>query len=344
LGMTSTQVKALLHRARRNFKRSWISALGFLLPTRWIQRLRGLESSSVEHVAQGGLSNVQVITSCSTLMQSCGQFVAERVAPIVTAGFVGVATMGAVAGAPADQAAASSQGATSARGSNHLRVLHPNWARTDDKGHGHTKTEDGSEVKPAPVPEPTPSPSPTTTPTPAPVPAEEPVSAPDPGQAPPEPEPSLGPAAVARETSSYLGFDRGQPVPKGTIASSSATVDCDGASVFQQMETTLANGSNAYATSFRAEAGSSSVALSLNVWPRGPSDANVQYNATGTLIQETRATQDEMTLRYSGTYSNSDAPDAEQAGLPSSGGFVLDFVLDCRTSAVVSVSLLLEAK
>jgi hypothetical protein len=51
-----------------------------------------------------------------------------------------------------------------------------------------------------------------------------------------------------------------------------------------------------------------------------------------------------MTLRYSGTYTNTDAPDAENAGLPDSGGFVLEFELDCRTSAVVSVGLLLEAE
>jgi RNA polymerase sigma-70 factor (ECF subfamily) len=347
LGMTASQVKALLHRARRNFKRSWISALGFLLPTRWLQRLRGIENSSVEHVAQGGLSNVQVITSCSTIVHQCGQFVAERVAPIVTAVAVaGVASMGAATSGRGDEAAASSAKETSvqATATRALTELLIEDKKTEDhKQEKETKKVSSETDAPtAPAAEPTSSPTPTTTPTPAPPPGGSEQSAPGAGQAPPVLQPA--PSPTPRTVTSYLGFNRGQSVPKGTVKTNTASVNCDGSSVSQQMETTLADGSSAYPTSFQANAGSSSVSLSLTVWPRGSSGGNVQYDATGTLIQENRNSDDQMTLRYSGTYTNRDAPDAEQAGLPDSGGFVLDFALDCRTSAVVSVGLLLEAE
>ncbi len=92
LETSETQVKALLHRARQSFKKSWASS-GFLaLPARFFQRLRRLETPAKEHAGQysaqaidAASSTAHFAASCSNVLQQCGQFVAERMAPAFTA-------------------------------------------------------------------------------------------------------------------------------------------------------------------------------------------------------------------------------------------------------------------
>ncbi|MFP5353471.1 MAG: RNA polymerase sigma factor [Actinomycetota bacterium] len=102
LQITECQVKALIHRARQGFKRSWTSvALGVLLPTRLFQRGSKLQAaknsgaqSSIGHVAEGLTASAgPAISSCSAALSHCGQFMADRFAPALTAMALGAASL-----------------------------------------------------------------------------------------------------------------------------------------------------------------------------------------------------------------------------------------------------------
>jgi RNA polymerase sigma-70 factor, ECF subfamily len=113
LGITETQVKALLHRARRGFKRSWTTQVASMfLPFTSLSRLfrqvgtepepRSAHLTSVTHAAEPVISTGQGIMmtvsqaagACSGAVAQCGQFVVDKAAPIVTALAVSAASVG----------------------------------------------------------------------------------------------------------------------------------------------------------------------------------------------------------------------------------------------------------
>jgi RNA polymerase sigma-70 factor, ECF subfamily len=113
LGISECQVKALLHRARRGFRRQWTGSFASLFaPLVALKRLyRPVKSDAAAHLtpaspaAETAITTSQQATavasqafqSCSGLIQGCGQFLTDKAAPVVTAVMVGTATMGAVA-------------------------------------------------------------------------------------------------------------------------------------------------------------------------------------------------------------------------------------------------------
>jgi len=113
LGISECQVKALLHRARRGFKKQWsISFASALAPLFVIKRLiRPVKTDAATHISPASQTAETAITtshqitavasqafqSCSGMIQGCGQFLTEKAAPVVTAVVVGTATVGAVA-------------------------------------------------------------------------------------------------------------------------------------------------------------------------------------------------------------------------------------------------------
>jgi RNA polymerase sigma-70 factor (ECF subfamily) len=114
LAITECQVKALLHRARRGFRRSWTAAVSMILPAGLFKRLFkrvDLPSGSAGNIttasqaAESAVSTTQqvatsastAITSCGAMVQQCSQFVVERAAPVVTAVVVGTASVGVAA-------------------------------------------------------------------------------------------------------------------------------------------------------------------------------------------------------------------------------------------------------
>ena len=116
LGITECQVKALLHRARRGFKRSWTSVVAsVILPTGAFRRLfkrvdlpsgsGGNHLTAASQAAESAVTTTQqvattassALTSCGAAVQQCSQFVVERAAPVVTAVVVGTASVGAAA-------------------------------------------------------------------------------------------------------------------------------------------------------------------------------------------------------------------------------------------------------
>ncbi|MDQ3766159.1 MAG: sigma-70 family RNA polymerase sigma factor [Actinomycetota bacterium] len=104
LGISESQVKALLHRARKRFKRTWVPA-PFLFPGHLLDRLRdhaltsrasdGLmgTTSPVANLASAGTS----VTS-SGLLEHVAGIASERIAPMVAAAVIGAATVGATVG------------------------------------------------------------------------------------------------------------------------------------------------------------------------------------------------------------------------------------------------------
>jgi RNA polymerase sigma-70 factor, ECF subfamily len=116
LGITECQVKALLHRARRGFKRSWTSVVAsVILPTGAFRRLfkrvdlpsgsEGNHLTAASQAAESAMTTTQqvattassALTSCGAAVQQCSQFVVERAAPVVTAVVVGTASVGVAA-------------------------------------------------------------------------------------------------------------------------------------------------------------------------------------------------------------------------------------------------------
>ncbi len=104
LGISEGQVKALLHRARKRFKRTWVPA-PVLFPGHVLDRLRDrLLVSRASNGLMGTASPVADLASASSSVMSSGvmEHVAgiagERIAPVVAAAVLGAATVAATVG------------------------------------------------------------------------------------------------------------------------------------------------------------------------------------------------------------------------------------------------------
>ncbi|MGH2736164.1 MAG: RNA polymerase sigma factor, partial [Actinomycetota bacterium] len=108
LGLTECQVKALLHRARMGFRRSWsATGLAAFLPWRFLHRFRKLDVAPKDSTTNALAPATQIMesaphmaASCSTVLQQCGQMFSERAASLITAAVVGTAATGIAVTAP----------------------------------------------------------------------------------------------------------------------------------------------------------------------------------------------------------------------------------------------------
>ncbi|MGH2695206.1 MAG: RNA polymerase sigma factor, partial [Actinomycetota bacterium] len=298
LGITEAQVKALLHRARKGFRRSWSSLASIFVPVRLVQRLRGLETHSAEH-ASGGLSTLHVASSCTPLLQGCGTFVAERVAPVVAAVVVGTAAASAAVSPAPDPARPSKTETVTTIQAEVLGVTETSKARS---GRGHTSA-------PAPSSDPVTNVAPTPASSPAPEPS--PSAEPSPAEEPPDKE---APAADVFTTA--IGFDRGSGVASSSVRSNYAYADCNSGSVTQRLEATVAEGSSTYEGSLDLSGDLSALGFVLNL---SRSDGfDIEYEASA-MTSSVRRDANVLAIEYVGHYENTDAPDAELEGLPPSG-------------------------
>jgi RNA polymerase sigma-70 factor (ECF subfamily) len=103
LEMTECQVKALLHRARKGFRRSWNSGrLAGLVSLPWLRRVQDGARDPLGHgvhaaqTADFAASVSNLAESCSTTLHHCGQLLTERAAAVVTT--VALGTAAAVTG------------------------------------------------------------------------------------------------------------------------------------------------------------------------------------------------------------------------------------------------------
>ena len=338
LGISDQQVKALLHRARQRFKRSWVSAAASaLVPWRLIDRLRSTDTVAQESVGAQGLSTfAQIAPACSSALQQCGQYVTERLAPAFAAVLLGGATAAALGPSPAP----ARTHATADEERPRTVVSTFNRASSNE---GLSRNESASQ-RDATVADPDRDSS---------VPAE---STPDEGAPPVEPQPNETP--VPTEPSSdgtddsgttegtiegeakpdvvrnSFGFDRGAPIPWSEQVAPASNVDCDGMTFDQHLETRLWDGDESYSVSVDLRMQSSGLSTYLEVAKDGHT---VSYQSA-LYVTSSSKSSGKMDLFLEGTYG-SHPPDAARAGLPHSGRVTASFTLDCVNTSVINEAM-----
>lgn len=359
LELNECQVKALLHRARKGFKRSWLSATASaLLPARLLQRLRGVDPvkeqasqavGSAPQVADAFGSAAHFVTSCSTVIQTCGQFIGERAAPLIAATIVTTAAGAGVAVLPQEPRevtpVASVAGADSA------------LAQTGAEVEAVQKAEPDSEpaaVEPDPVPEPAPTTEPVpepvenpapeggATPPPEPGPTPEPSPEPDP-QPKPDPPPPSDPAGFALWFNSTAAAERGpcSCLWATDVESEHVAVNDQGLSSLDQVVTGTATA-----------AGSPSYGLWLHHWTGSGSghamefrlhtqEGSYVYSAAGSLVSAGRTEWGGWVYRYSGSYRLGSRPTRTEQ-MPESGSYSAEIVISWRQTRIVGESVTLN--
>lgn len=360
LDITEAQVKALIHRARQNFKRSWnpLDVAQILLPWRLMQKLKRPDVVAGENVvhaartsgslAESATSLTQAASSCSVALHHCGQFMGERVTALAATVIVGSAAIGGVAvGQPTAVRAERSVGDASARDLTDGGVNKPLPAR----GHTRAKIQPSNASKPATAapPEPStdpgsssrgdvPAPSPTPTPagSPAPAATPEPAASPTPnsGNQTKAPTPQKTPAQSA-PTQVSLGFARGESIPSGEPESNDALVDCAATEMRQVLRAPMWDGDRPLPAelSLRFNAQSASIDLALDNDGRQHS-----YNGGSSSVRIVKS-GDKMDVTFSGSYSWNGGSRPDSGSLPDYGRFDASVSLDCAAGRVVTESL-----
>ena len=329
LNMTEPQVKALIHRARKAFKKQWAPGLAALLPWRLIARFRKFSShyDGPPQITDAAASSVQFATSCSVALQQCGQFVSERVATTVTALVVGTAAVG-VAIAPAGDA-----GIKGPVPHERLAVV-VSGEETDGpltQPRAKPKVQPAAtaaEEPQAPTPASDPEPEPTTEPTTAP--SEPETVPPTEEKSDDAPKVPAGPAPVY----TYFGWEDDQAIPRAQASSSSSVVDCTKSSAIQEVQTLISYGAFSYPLSLRFDVSATTARLAFTVDKDG---RDIDYASWGAepIATWTRAGSDtrvEITGDYGALYGS----DPEYAKLPKSGSFHATLTLDCAAQTVIT--------
>ncbi len=325
LGMTESQVKALIHRARKAFKKQWAPGLAALLPWRWLAKMRKFSShyDAPPQVTEAAVSTMHFTNSCSIALQQCGAFMSDKVVSAMTAVVVGAA---AVTGAAAPGANASSP---MIEQQDETRMVGRLVTRTktapkkeNAKGRANAVSPSDGTNSADPQPDPVATPPPPSDPTPPPAPQPTPVSgAGDTPAKPPE-----------KPTAPTLAFARGSVVDSGEPKSNVTTVDCQATRVEQTLESQISYDGELYPAVFTFSSGQMTLSVTKD-------DQNVGYNGGGEIIS--KATNKEyMTLVYHGSYGWNGNGNPSSASLPNSGSFRAELRLDCARSSVVTENLI----
>ncbi|HEX2196517.1 MAG TPA: RNA polymerase sigma factor [Actinomycetota bacterium] len=336
LGMTECQVKALIHRARRNFRRSWTPLVEMLVPARLLQRWRDVDVSVKEHVVNAAASQSAPVASiCSGVLQQCGSFVVQKVVPLTTSVFLGAGAAVASTGTPPTPAP---ERQTVAAGAAH-DAAPDGWTRSPSHpavGGAAPATSDTPAAS-APTASPSPTTAPSATPSPTSSPSEPPATA--------SPPPPSGTATTPRESTATpapflpeLYFQQGQtPTPRAPVAHS-ARVDCTHRTVDQTMTAEISDHEGSYPIEMRLKAGST-FESAFAVQKKG---FVVNYTGGGVLINQSN-TGDNVHLTFNGRYGSGGTA-ADSAGLPVNGSIRIELVLDCSAQALIAESVVLTTQ
>jgi len=344
LDISEAQVKALIHRARQKFKRNWSSLAGFL-PWRVAQRLRDGEHLVRDSAVLGPAA--QVAPACSTVMQQCGQYVLDKLAPVLTVALVtstAVAPLAPAAGVPgADRSASADETADLPFGLASDVKERPPLTRRDAESRA-SSAADVETAEGAPPADASPTPAPSATPAPAPTDGEQ--SDDGDGQLSGGTEGSSAPAEGGSSSSPRgpfapaVGFDWGRPIPALQPSEHTASVSCEAGTIDQWLKTAVDDDDTQVRYSallqFHAQGGPrrGEVTLEFTVW-KGESE--ISYNGQGTLTQWSQE-GDLLDVAYSGDYASPD-PRASQMDLPQNGTFLATLTLDCAAHSVVDESV-----
>jgi RNA polymerase sigma-70 factor, ECF subfamily len=361
LEISESQTKALIHRARQAFKRSWSSALA-AAPLRFLNRIKRLMPSGRDQGGQaaGSLqqttevvgSAAQVASSCSTMVQQCGHFFAERVAAAATVGILGTAaTVGAIAAHPSEPSPPTnsrpSSVAVSSVSGKDLSKPHVLSSRLR-----HPVKEDVPKpaATPAPVAEPTTAPAPVEEPTEAP-PATDPTDAPPPadsGEAPPE-EPAPSPTPAPPPPPGFaMAFTVDGPADDASCtcaqedAATSTSIGITSAGIErfdQQLQGTADAGDKAYGLSVR-HTSSSGTSHAMDIRITTP-EGGYFYSGQGTLVDRSLTEWDGWQYTYSGTYHLTSRPGGASA-MPRSGTYTVTVAASWEENRIVSSSFTLN--
>lgn len=358
LDISEAQVKALIHRARQGFKRSWASvALSAILPGQLLERIRKLhapkpdatQSSSIHQVAETvAASAAPAASTCSTAFSHCGQFVAERFAPAVTAvalaatGFAGSGMSQEAHGAanpPVSQVAPAKDARLDIALVRRERSVTPTAALASETPNP-TQTDAASEDRPTPEPAATPATAPkesaapaALTASPSPTPTPEPTASPSPAeQEPANDAPPPAPPIIGVSLSSSTGSSR-------VADSMSTSFRCTYFSLSQTLATSVSRDSSSWPMRLSLAGSESGMALEVGVMVSG---REVLFGTEGRLTALTRE-GDQASVQFAGTYGTGNKEAEETLGVPMAGSFRLDLTLDCASRAVIAESLTFEA-
>ena len=339
LGISDAQTKALIHRARQGFKRSWAASVASLFfPAKLLDRFRSIDFSTREHAVQVASPASQIAVNCNVALQQCGQFFTERAATLVTAGVFATAAVGGAAALdrPPHPQRVDDSAVVAAE------VEPKRERRSSARAQGPKKKEalESNSREPGEKPDPTEeTPVPTTTPTPEATPTA-PASSPTPGPTEPpagKPQPSASPTPtpVAGPMDFTWGFEGDLPTSQ-RVAPESSTVDCVAGTVDQSFAASLTTERATYTGNWTFSAqGGATVGFSLSEGGK-----TVSYNGgAGSVSRVKRG--DTLFVDTIGSYSR--VGDARHDELPEYGRFRVKIEIDCKTSSIISEMVSLSA-
>ena len=336
LGMSECQVKALIHRARKGFRRSWTPLVEMLVPAKLLQRWRDTDVTVKEHVVNAAASQSAPVASiCSGVLQQCGSFVVQKVAPVVTTIAFGGASALAGTGTPPSfgeqpSAVQAVEAAIDAGGSVALREL----ARPAEDRNAAPPT---AEPAPSAAPTAPPSPAPTQSPAPASSPSSPPATA-----SPPPPSGTVTPRETTPPTPApfhpELYFQQGQTPTRRAPVAHSASVDCSTRSVTQTMTAEISDHEGSYPIELRLKTGSTFETV-FTVQKKGFA---VNYTGGGVLISQSN-TGNTLYLTFNGRYGSGGTA-ADSAGLPVNGSIRIELALDCIAQSLITESVVLTTQ
>ena len=349
LSISEKQTKALLHRARKNFRKSWTGGTiaGLFLPGRLLSKLRrlprleeagGRAPTAVTDVV-GSMGNFAA--TCSAAVQQCGSIAMERFAGTAVALVVTTAAVGApvLAHSGTKQAEGPHPAAASAPAEDFgadpvVATVHKREALAEPRE--RTQAED-PEVAPAPAPVPTPEPTPEPEPTESAPPSEEetgespqPPPADDAGKpkddtTPPPVDPSTPPNVA-------VWFDQTARPTAVTPASYESTIDCATTDVQQQLHTTIADDDGLHPVDIDLRALTSpTITMTLT-----KNEREITYNGGAPSKTWKRTSSNGLEVSFSGSFGVLGSGNPESVNLPRSGRFDVRLVLDCAAPRVVT--------
>lgn len=343
LDISCVQTKALIHRARQNFKRSWTSSLASVfIPTSWFSRLRPTETPIKD--PSPWVQNVsQAVASCNTTIQSCGQYMAERVGGVVTAAaMVGVVTTAAVLPSPGTLADVQPPAAAETAEPSHdlAAVMARSESNKKNKGDRNGSSSDDV-VVPVPVDTPTP---PVTgddgddDETPVPTPTVTPSPTPSPPPPPPEPQGFAGSATYFGQAPEVVCASC---IKADAVLEESGRPNDDGSLSYSQLiqGDIAVEGRPVYGLELRhGSTNGGSQDLSFTVWTV---DGSFPYSAHGSMVTKKQNQWGGWVYHFVGSY-NRHGGAGGQPPTANSGSYAIDMVFSTTQQRITSVVLSLN--
>jgi RNA polymerase sigma-70 factor (ECF subfamily) len=349
LGVTESQVKSLIHRARQNFRRSWRSSVvaAFFPIRNLFQRIKDFGPTATDQVTSAA-------TASSCVSASAAERICAAAAAVIFTGGIASGVVGH--GQPALSSEKSSVQAPAAASpllaalkgdqgnlvqARHIHRAGPKRARKD-RTSATTPADPTTEPAPDPVPTAAPSPSPTTEPEPSTDPSGgEPSEGPAPA---PDPTPSLAPGDpegfvlafdstfTAEQTCSCLG--------PTTVESETVAVGDAGLSSFSQRTsgTAKAAGSPAYGLTIAQSGDATSHRMDFGL---RTNEGLYMYRGTGSLVERGETEWGGLSYRYSGTYELASRPTSTER-MPSSGTYTVEIFISWRETRITYANFALN--